>query len=61
MYTKKRAEFGHHCTFTDIEAKVLESVPSTCVPAAAVSRGCNRLCPAAGGPTRARAQGRVRG
>ena len=26
QYTKKRSEFGHHCTFEDVPAQVLESV-----------------------------------
>lgn len=29
VYTKKRAEFGHECNFSEVQAKVLESIPST--------------------------------
>lgn len=28
VYTKKRAEFGHECAFTDVPARILESIPS---------------------------------
>lgn len=29
LYTKKRRDFGHHCTFEDVPARVLESIPSS--------------------------------
>lgn len=34
-YTKKRAEFGHHCEFDDVPTQILESIPSRCATAAA--------------------------
>jgi hypothetical protein len=33
-YTKKRAEFGHHCEFDDVPTQILESIPSRCATAA---------------------------
>jgi len=29
LYTKIRADFGKHCDFKDVEARILESIPST--------------------------------
>jgi dynein intermediate chain 2 len=29
LYTKVRAHFGNHCDFKDVEARILESIPST--------------------------------
>jgi dynein intermediate chain 2 len=29
LYTKIRADFGKHPTFKDVEARILESIPST--------------------------------
>lgn len=30
LYTKTRSEFGKHCGFEDVPARVLKTIPSTC-------------------------------
>jgi hypothetical protein len=28
VYTKKRADFGHECEFSDVPARIMEAIPS---------------------------------
>lgn len=32
VHTKRRADFGHHCEFQDVPARILEAIPSSYVP-----------------------------